>query len=146
MEIIPGENIKLVFKNRPRVKERFILNPKKAALLVIDMQKNHFSAAWRKVIVSLQVKRWSQIILELSTGCSEAGVSCNIDPAYVTEATILDVRASSMMITSGKVMGSEIIDELKIIKVCDVIKKNTYDAFWNTKLQETLLSLNVEQL
>ena len=134
-----------MFENRSRVKERFILDPKKAALLVIDMQ-NHFAAPGGRSYKSAS-KAAIPNILKLINWCSCAGV-----PVILTRHCHKNENDLGMMgkfyddhIREGE-WNSEIIDELKSIKKFELVTKNTYDAFWNTNLQELLLSLNVEQL
>ncbi len=131
--------------NRAKVKENFILDPKKAALLVIDVQ-NHFASPDGRTYLSASKVAVPNIL-------KIANWSSNVDlPVILTQHCHKDENDLGMMekvyndyIKDGE-WDSDIIDELKGMNVFETIKKNTYDAFWNTRLQELLLSLNREQL
>jgi nicotinamidase-related amidase len=134
-----------VFNNRIKVKETFILYPKKAALLVIDVQ-NHFASPHGR-----SYKPASKVavpnILKLINWCESASV-----PVIFTQHCHKNVSDLGMIgkfyddhIREGE-WDSEIIDDLNSIKRAALIKKDTYDAFWNTELQDILASLKVEQL
>jgi len=132
-------------RNRTKVEENFILEPKKAALLVIDVQ-NHFANPNGRTYLPAS-KTAIPNILKLAKWGSRVGL-----PVILTQHCHKNENDRGMM---GKIYNdyikdgewdSEIIDELKDIKIVEIIKKNTYDAFWNTNLQELLLSSNIEQL
>lgn len=134
-----------MFKNRTSVKENFILDPKKAVLLVIDVQNHFANPTGRAYLPASKVAIPN--ILKISAWSSTVGI-----PVILTQHCHKDENDRGIMsklyndyIKDGE-WDSEIIDELKDMKVFGVIKKSTYDAFWNTKLQELLSSLGVEQL
>jgi nicotinamidase-related amidase len=132
-------------KNRAKVKENFILDPKKSALLIMDVQ-NHFADPKGRSYLETSESTIPNI-LKLASWGSGAGI-----PVLLTQHSHKDENDLGLMakvyndyIKDGE-WDSEIIDDLKNIKNCKIIKKNTYDAFWNTNLQELLSLLNVEQL
>jgi len=134
-----------MIKNRTKIKENFILDPKKAALLIIDVQ-NHFAHTDGRAYLPAS-KTAIPNILKVADWCSNSGV-----PIIMTQHFHKDNNDRGLMskvyddyIKQGE-WDSELVAELKNIKNYELVTKNTYDAFWNTRLQELLSSLKVEQL
>jgi nicotinamidase-related amidase len=130
----------------PKKGDRLVFDPKKAALLVIDVQ-NYFAHPQGRAYLPAEKTALPNIL-----GLMDA-FSTKKYPIVTTRHCHDSTESLGMLgkfyydhIKCGE-WDSELIDELK--KRTDVVKmiqKNTYDAFWNTPLSDYLNKKNITQL
>ncbi|GMJ13003.1 nicotinamidase 2 [Hibiscus trionum] len=114
-------------------------NPKAAALLVIDMQ-NYFSSMAGPILTNA---------IATITLCRQASIPvfftrhCHKSPA---DYGMLGEWWDNDLVFDGT-LDSELIPEIgRLSKPEEVIEKNTYSAFENTRLQEMLAERGVEEV
>lgn len=135
----------------PYQHKKLILNPKKSALLVIDMQNdflNPKSPAYTenaKYIIPnlkklIKTARRNKIPVIFTAHCHQ---DPKIDGGMTAEWWP-EIRNRSTLVAGSK--GAEIIDELKPLNKEKIIYKHRYSAFYNTDLEIYLRGLGVTDL
>ncbi|MEI6092491.1 MAG: isochorismatase family protein [bacterium] len=126
-------------------KNKFIFDPEKAALIIIDLQ-NHFSHPEGRAFLSSSIKILPNILM-----LSEIFHSKKI-PVIATRHSHKAEDDLGMMgkfyndyIRSNE-WDSLLVKEINKNDNIKIIDKNTYDAFWKTDLEEYLTVKGIKQL
>jgi nicotinamidase-related amidase len=124
------------------VLERCVLTASKTALIIVDMQKDFVYSNGK-----LYVPGSEKIIAPLRTllnRCREKGLTIVFTQDWHPEDAV-EFRIWPKHCIAGT-QGAEIIDELKPKPGEFIVKKETYDAFFNTNLESILNRAGVENV
>lgn len=115
-------------------------NPKSSVLLVIDMQ-NHFSSIAKPILdntlATVQLCRRASIPVFFTRHCHKSPADYGMLGEWWNGDLVYDGTADAELLPEikGLVAGAD-----------EVIEKNTYSAFGNTRLQERLVGMGVEEV
>ncbi|XWS68473.1 hypothetical protein CRYUN_Cryun04dG0093400 [Craigia yunnanensis] len=114
-------------------------NPKTSALLVIDMQ-NEFSSIAKPIlgnsIITINLCRQASIPVFFTRHCHKSPADYGMLGEWWDNDLIFDGTVDS-----------ELIPEIgRLTEADEVVEKNTYSAFENTRLQEMLVEKGVEEV
>lgn len=126
-------------------KKRFVFDPKKAVLLIIDVQ-NHFAHIEGRAFLDSSINALPNILTLLKI-------------FYSKKLPIIATRHSHNSVDDLGMMGkfyndyinhnewdSFLIDRIDKEKDIKVIDKKTYDAFWKTDLEKYLIEKEIQQV
>jgi len=125
-----------------RQRINFVYNPKKSALIVLDIQNYFADPKGRAYLPSSQVA--SKNILLLTDLFSKIKRPVILTKHFQSSDADIMQKFYNDRIKENE-WDAEIIDELKGVKAT-LIEKDTYDAFYNTSLDAVLKGQGVEQL
>ncbi len=145
------KNKNLLLAVRPYQHKKLVLNPKKSALLVIDMQNDFlnpktpaYTENAKYIVANIQeivkIARKKKIPVIYTAHCHQ-------DPKIdggMTAQWWPEIRNKETLVTGTK--GAEIIKELKPLPKEKIIYKHRYSAFYNTDLEIYLRGLCVTDL
>lgn len=115
-------------------------NPKSSVLLVIDMQ-NYFSSIAKPILdntlATVQLCRRASIPVFFTRHCHKSPADYGMLGEWWNGDLVYDGTADAELLPEikGLVAGAD-----------EVIEKNTYSAFGNTRLQERLVGMGVEEV